>query len=59
MKCSTHVKTPPIDLIYSRPDQPEVVELEPEDAYLQWRLAQRLAEPESAWERTMPMDLMP
>jgi len=59
MKCSTHVNTPPIDLIYSRPDQPEVVELERGDAYLQWRLAQKLAEPESVWERTMPMDLMP
>jgi hypothetical protein len=58
MKCSTHVKTPPIDLIYARTD-PEVVELEPRDAYWQWRLAQRLADPESEWEKTMPMDLMP
>ena len=59
MPALTRIQTPPIDLIYARTDQPEVVELEREDAYLQWRLAQKLADPESPWECTMPMDLMP
>ena len=47
-------------LMYERTDQPEVVELEPDDGWLQWQLATKLAESvESEWEKTMPMDLMP
>jgi len=61
MKCSTtspRGATPM--LMYERTDQPEVVELEPDDGWLQWQLATKLAESvESEWEKTMPMDLMP
>jgi hypothetical protein len=55
-----HVPPTVDDMLFERTDQPEVIELEPEDGWKQWRLATKLNEPaESEWERTMPMDLMP
>jgi len=58
MKCSNPVDV--ASLVFARTDQPEVVELQGDDAWKQWNLAQRLSEPAKVefWEKTVPMELL-